>query len=125
SGSATVFSDGAENGANGWTLNKFSAVGASLTHASDQFYVASNRTYTSYDRYLQTGPYNFGFPDRPNWAEHFPYQNGLLVSYWDTSYGANNESAHAGNGQILVIDANPRPLYNLEGQLWRGRIQTY
>ena len=58
----------------------------------DHYYIASNRTYTAYDRYLQTGPYNFGFPDRPDWVEHFPYQNGLLVSYWDTSFSDNNES---------------------------------
>ena len=30
---------------------------------------------------------------RPDWVEHFPYQNGLLVSYWDTSQADNNESA--------------------------------
>ena len=78
-----------------------------------------------YDRYLQTGPYNFGFPDRPDWVEHFPYQNGLLVSYWDTSFSDNNESQHPGQGQILPIDANPRPIYRLDGKPWRGRVQTY
>ena len=106
-------------------MNGFSAVGASSTVNYDQFYVASNRTYTSYDRYLQTGPYNFGFPDRPNWAEHFPYQNGLLVSYWDSSFANNDESVHPGQGEILPIDSHPAPIYNLEGQAWRGRIQTY
>ncbi len=124
-GTTTVFSDGAESGNNGWTSVGFSAVGGSFTTAYDHFYIASNRTYTDYDRHLQTGPYNFGFPDRPDWVEHFPYQNGLLVSYWDTSYGDNNESQHPGNGLVLPIDANPAPIYNLEGAVWRGRIQTY
>ncbi len=91
----------------------------------DNFYIASNRTYASYDKYLQTGPYNFGFPTRPDWVEHFPYQNGLLVSYWDTSQSDNNESQHPGEGLILPIDANPRPIYRLDGKPWRGRIQTY
>jgi len=100
-------------------------VGASVTVMYDNFYIASNRTYASYDQYLQTGPYNFGFPARPNWAEHFPYQNGLLVSYWDTSYDDNNESVHPGQGLILPIDAHPDPIYNLQGVPWRGRIQTY
>ena len=45
--------------------------------------------------------------DRPDWVEHFPYQNGLLVSYWDTSYADNNESQHPGQGEILPIDAQP------------------
>jgi immune inhibitor A len=125
SGADTVFSDGAETGANGWTAVGFTVVGATITTAYDQFYIASNRTYTSYDKYLQTGPYNFGWPDRPDWVEHFPYQNGLLVSLWDTQFNDNNETVHPGQGQILPIDANPAPIYNLEGQPWRGRIQTY
>ena len=87
--------------------------------------MASNRTYMAFDQYLQTGPYNFGFPDRPNWVEHFPYQNGLLVSYWDTSFSDNNESQHPGQGEILPIDANPSAIYRLDGKPWRGRIQTY
>jgi immune inhibitor A len=124
-GDTVVFEDGAENGEGGWTPSNFSTIGATTTTLHDNYYVASNRTYTSYDRYLQTGPYNFGFPDRPDWVEHFPYQNGLLVSYWDTSQSNNDESQHPGEGEILPIDANPRPVYRLDGELWRGRIQTY
>jgi immune inhibitor A len=124
-GTQTLFTDGAENGANGWTATGFSIVGATSSKLYDHYYVASNRTYTAYDRYLQTGPYNFGFPDRPDWVEHFPYQNGLLVSYWDTSFSDNNESRHPGQGEILPIDANPSVIYRLDGKPWRGRIQTY
>jgi len=125
SGGTTVFTDGAENPPNGWTLDGFSSVGATIDNAYDQFYLASNRAYTSYDQYLETGPYNFGDPARPDFAEHFPYQNGLLVNYWDTSYTDNNTSTHPGHGLVLPIDANPALKYNLEGQAWRGRIQTY
>ena len=57
--------------------------------------------------------------------EHFPYQNGLLVSYWDTSFSDNNESVHPGNGEVLPIDSHPNPIYKLDGLPWRGRIQTY
>jgi immune inhibitor A len=124
-GGQTVFEDGAESGNDGWTPDGFSAVGASKTDMFDNYYVASNRTDASYDRYLRTGPYNFGFPDRPDWVEHFAYQNGLLVSYWDTSFTDNNESKHPGQGEVLPIDANPRPVYRLDGKPWRGRIQTY
>ncbi len=119
------FTDGAETGANGWTLNGFSAIGATTSSFYDHYYVASNRAMVSWDKFLKTGPYNFGFPDRPDWVEHFPYQNGLLVNYWDTSYSDNNESAHPGQGEVLPIDANPEPIYRLDGRPWRGRIQTY
>jgi len=124
-GTTTVFSDGAESGANGWTAVGWTAAIGSFDTQHDQFYIASNRTYASYDKYLATGPYNFGFPSQPDKVEHFPYQNGLLVSYWDTSQSDNNESQHPGQGLILPIDANPRPIYRLDGKPWRGRVQTY
>ncbi|QYJ05609.1 immune inhibitor A [Nocardioides panacisoli] len=125
SGGQTLFADGAENPPNGWSLNGFQAVGGEQTQEFDQFYLASNRAYVSYDRYLETGPYNFGFPEQPDRAEHFPYQNGLLVNYWDTSYTDNNTSQHPGHGLVLPVDAHPEVDYNLEGEAWRGRIQTY
>ncbi len=124
-GGQTVFTDGAENGANGWTLDGFQAVGASLSQQFDHYYIASNRQYVSYDQYLQTGPYNAFDATRPNWFEHFPYQNGLIVSYWDTSFADNNESLHPGQGEILPIDSHPAPLFRLDGLKWRPRIQTY
>ncbi len=125
SGGQTVFSDDAEQGDNGWTKDGFRTVGESSTQLFDHYYVASNRQYVSYDKYLRSGPYNFGFPDRPDWVEHFPYQDGLLVSYWDTSYSDNNESQHPGEGEILPVDAHPEPIYRLDGKPWRGRVQTY
>ena len=124
-GGQTVFTDGAESGNNGWTPGGFVAVGASRSIDYDNYYVASNRQYVSYDQYLKTGPYNYLTPALPNFAEHFPYQDGLIVSYWDTSFSDNDESVHPGQGEILPVDANPRPIYRLDGQPWRGRIQTY
>ena len=100
SGTTTVFEDGAESGNNGWTPDGFSIVGATTTTLYDHYYIASNRQYVSYDKYLQTGPYNFGWLNsKPDWVEHFPYQNGLLVSYWDTSFSDNNESEHPGRAR--------------------------
>ena len=125
-GGTNLFKDGAETGANGWTLAGFTAVGASQTIAYDNYYVASNRTYTSYDRYLKSGPYNYGWANtRPAYAEHFPYQNGLLVSYWDTSQSDNNTSVHPGAGLIMPIDSHPDPLYRIDGAIWRNRVQLY
>jgi immune inhibitor A len=126
SGGTVVHADGAETSPNGWTLNGFSSVGSSITQQYDNYYIASHRDYVSFDKYLQSGPYNFGYgTTKPDWVERFPYQDGLLISYWDTSQSDNNTSTHPGEGLILPIDANPRPLVRLDGQLWRPRVSGY
>ena len=77
-------------------------------------YVAEFRQYVDYDNGLKTGPYNFGFLNTlPDWVEHFPYQDGLLISYWDSSFTDNNTSQHPGGGLILPIDAHPNALLDL------------
>jgi immune inhibitor A len=124
-GGQTVFSDGAESGDNGWTPSNFEIVGASKSVDYDNYYVTSNRTFASYDQYLKTGPYNAADPARPNWFEHFAYQNGLILSYWNTQYSDNNESVHPGEGEILPVDSHPAPIFRLDGLPWRPRIQTY
>jgi immune inhibitor A len=122
---AVVSADGAE-AASTWALAGFSAVGSSTTTAYVNFFIAGNRTYVSHDQYLKTGPYNFGFlPDKQDFVEHYAYQTGLLVSYWDTSQRDNNVSVHPGQGLNLYIDSRPKPLYNIEGLPWRTRIQIY
>ena len=79
-----AFFDGAEDGANGWDLDGFRETDGNETDTSFHAYIAEYRQYLKYDRSLETGPYNFGFlPTRPNYVEHFPYQDGLLISYWD------------------------------------------
>ena len=101
-------------------------MGSTVTQSFDNYYVASHRDYVSFDKYLQSGPYNFGFANtKPDFVEHFPYQDGLLVSYWDTSQSDNNTSAHPGEGLILPVDANPRPIVRLDGTLWRPRVSGY
>lgn len=122
---APIFTDGAETGDNGWTARGFKISTGKETQFFDNFYIASYRTYQSYDRYLKVGPYDYGHPDKPNWATRFPYQDGLLVSYWDTSQLDNNTSAHPGEGLMLVVDANPEPIYNLQGVPWRPRVAGY
>ncbi len=130
-GSTVLFSDGAENDAGGWVFAStddvgFHAVGASETNDYDNYYIASNREYISFDQYLKTGPYNFGWATtKPDYVEHFPYQDGLLIWYWDTSFSDNNVSVHPGQGEILVIDSHPRAIFRLDGQPWRSRIQLY
>ncbi|MEV4703608.1 immune inhibitor A domain-containing protein [Actinoplanes sp. NPDC049316] len=121
---ATVLADGAE-GDTTWKLDGFSIVGATSTEDFDNFYIAGHRSYVSYDQYLKTGPYFFGYPATPDKVDHYSYQEGLLISYWDTSQVDNNTNVHPGSGRNLIIDAHPAPFYNLEGLPWRARIQVY
>ncbi len=126
SGGSTIFSDGAESGANGWTATGFSAVGSSFTTLYDNFYIAGYRSYVSYDQYLKTGPYFFGYGNtRPDFVDHYAYQPGLLVSYWDRSYDDNDTFAHPGSGRNLIIDSHPAPLIRVDGIPWRARVQIY
>ncbi|MDQ0991164.1 immune inhibitor A domain-containing protein [Streptomyces sp. V3I7] len=121
-----LFSDDAESADAAWTANGFSRIGASFTKDYAQYYLAENRQYVSYDKTLQVGPYNFGFSTtRPDWVEHYPYQNGLLIWKWDTSQADNNTSVHPGVGLVLPVDAHPAVLKWSDGTLMRNRIQSY
>ncbi|MBO4257077.1 immune inhibitor A domain-containing protein [Streptomyces griseorubiginosus] len=121
-----VFSDNAEAAEAGWTASGFSRVGASFTKDYKQYYIAENRQYVSYDKTLKVGPYNFGFSTtRPDWVEHYPYQNGLLIWKWDTSQADDNTSVHPGTGLILPVDSHPTALKWSDGTLMRNRVQSY
>jgi immune inhibitor A len=122
----TVFSDGAESGANGWAAVGFSIQGSSSTTMYDNYYIAGHRSYVSYDKYLKSGPYYFGYLNStPDKVDHYAYQQGLLISYWDTSYSDNDTFAHPGSGRNLYVDSRPVPLYRLDGLPWRARVQVY
>ncbi|ONI77435.1 protease [Kribbella sp. ALI-6-A] len=126
SGATTVFESGAETSPEGWTLNGFSSVGATQTTLHDNYYLASHINYISYDKHLRTGPYNFGWASSlPDKVEHFPYQDGLLLWYWDTSQRDNNTNVHPGEGLVLPIDSHPVPINRIDGQLWRPRVSGY
>ncbi len=122
-----LVTSGAESPDEGWAFDGFVTTTGTETGLFDNYYIASNRSYTSFDKYLKTGPYNFGWANtRPDFVEHFSYQQGLLVSYWDTSQLDNNTSEHPGQGLILPIDSHPRPTVNLAtGNPWRSRVQVY
>ncbi|WP_184841112.1 immune inhibitor A domain-containing protein [Allocatelliglobosispora scoriae] len=122
---AEIFADGAET-ATTWALDGFSVVGSTSTQEFDHFYIAGGRTYTSYDKYLKTGPYYFGYnPTFPDKVDHYSYDEGLLISYWDTSYADNDTFVHPGNGRNLIIDSHPKPLVRSDGVIWRARVQVY
>jgi immune inhibitor A len=123
---ATLFTDNAETADAAWTASGFSRIGGSITDDYAQYYIAENRQYVSYDKTLKVGPYNYGFSTtRPDWVEHYPYQNGLLIWKWDTSQADDNTSAHHGEGLILPVDAHPTPLKWSDGTLMRNRVQAF
>lgn len=120
--------DGAESDA-GWAFEGGFRVSTGTESAFyNNYYVAEYRQYRGYDEGLRDGVYNFGFLDNPalgNYVEHFPYQDGLLVSYWDTSQANNNTPQHPGRGRILPIDARPEALLRADGGVWRNRVQSF
>lgn len=122
--------DGAE-GDEGWTLDGFRV--STGTEAASFFnaYVAEFRQYRGYDQGLLNA-YNFGWASDEeyyNWVEHFPYQDGLLISYWDTSFADNNVGDHCAAGScgglLLPIDAHPDVMMRPDGGMWRNRVQSY
>jgi immune inhibitor A len=124
--------DGAETDA-GWTFDGFIATTGTITQSYFNAYFAEYRTYNGYDAGLKTGPYNFGFlndPNLQNWVEHFPYQDGLLVWYYDTSFADNNVGDYCAAGRCgglyLPVDAHPALMIRPDnGKVWRPRIQSY
>ncbi|MET0533259.1 MAG: immune inhibitor A domain-containing protein [Steroidobacter sp.] len=91
-------------------------------------YIAEFRQYRGYDKSLRTGPYVFSdlnSPQLQDWVTHFPYQEGLLITYLDLRFGDNNTSTHPGYGLILPIDAHPTPLTREDGAAWSSRYQSF
>ncbi|MCU1496561.1 MAG: protease [Acidimicrobiales bacterium] len=119
------YTDGAESGTDFWDVHGFRITTGREVRRYPNYYVAASRRPVSFDRYLRTGPYNFGFPDKPDWVEHYAYQQGVLITYLDGSQRDNNVSQHPGEGRSLNIDSRPEPISNMCGTTWRTRIQVY
>ncbi len=101
--------DGAEASA-GWTFDGFRVSTGTESAFFNHYYVAEFRTYKGYDRTLKVGPYYFAYADNPNlldFVDHFAYQDGLLINYWDTSQTNNQTRIHPGKGPA---PADRRPL---------------
>ncbi|WP_442859116.1 immune inhibitor A domain-containing protein [Arthrobacter sp. CAN_A2] len=92
----------------------------------DRFYIAENRVYAGYDATLATGPYNFGWGvTAPDTVEHYAYQDGLSITYWNTAQRNNNTRQHPGAGLALPVDAHPKALTWSDGAMVRNRIQSF
>ncbi|MEI2777795.1 MAG: immune inhibitor A domain-containing protein [Tetrasphaera sp.] len=119
---STAWTDDVESGDNGWTADGFTRMTGTTTEMKQHYYLAELRSYYGYDATLRTGPYNFGWANtKPDWVERFPFQNGMVVWYVDTSYNDNNTYAHPGGGFALPVDARPGPIKVGTGQLTNRR----
>jgi immune inhibitor A len=114
----------------GWNYAGFTRTTGTTVKSFFNAYFAEFRTYKGYDDSLRTGPYNFGFLNTlPDWVEHFPYQDGLLVWYYDESFPDNNVGDNCASGRCgglyLPVDAHPALLLRPDGLVWRPRVQSY
>jgi immune inhibitor A len=116
--------DGAEEDA-GWTFDGFRVTSGLESAFYSNYYQAEFRQYRGFDAGLANA-YNFV---AGNWVERFPYQDGLLINYWDNSFVNNNVGANCGGGRcgglLLPVDAHPELMYCYDGSIWRNRVQTY
>ena len=118
--------DGAETAESAWTAEEFTRSTGEESGTAPQYYLLENRSYVGYDDTLRTGPYNFGWSvTKPDWVEHYSYQDGMLVWYVNQAVADNNTSQHAGTAYALPIDAHPAALKWSNGDVVRGRIQMY
>ena len=117
---------GGETTDTGWTTaGGFTSVTGQETELFFNSYVAENRQYDGYDKSLKTG-YHFGFGGKKaNWLEHYPYQNGMLVSYWNEEFEDNNVGTHPGGGMLLPVDAHPKFFRWKDGTKMRPRIMSF
>jgi len=123
--------DGGETDAqaNAWTNAGFARLkDGAFTTMHFNAYIAENRQYDNYDKSLASA-YNFGWrvDGDPlfDHVESYPFQNGLLVTYWDTSQANNNVGDHPGSGLILPVDAHPTWAHSYDGALARPRVLAY
>ena len=113
----------------GWAYDGFIRASATVSQSFFNAYFAEFRNYRGYDDGLRTGPYHFTGVN-PDEVRHFPYQDGMLVWYYDESFADNNVGDHCASGRCgglyLPVDAHPDLMLRPDnGQVWRPRIQSY
>ena len=116
--------DGAETDA-GWTFAGFRRSTGTESASYNHYYVAEYRTYMGYDRTLKVGPYYFGYPNNPalvDFVDHFAYQDGLLINYWDTSQSEQQHQAASRNG---LAAADRRPSQHPLPRRWRPLAEPH
>ena len=126
-GGTTLLKDDVENDGSGWTAaGGFRQSSGTEVSSGDRYYLAENRTYVDYDATLEVGPYQFSSGlTKPDWVEHFAFQDGLLVWAIDETYSDNNTIEHPGHGLALPVDAGVTPMTYPDGTMPSNRRQPF
>ena len=127
SGGTTLFTDDVESGDKGWVADGgFKQSTGTETSEGDRYYLVENRAYVGYDATLETGPYQFSNGiTKPDWVEHFKFQDGMLVWAVDEAYTDNNTIEHQGHGLALPVDARPVKFTYPDGTAPSNRRQPF
>lgn len=108
--------EGAENGLPaGWTATGWAPGDGTVLSAAPGYYIAERRDLTGYDDALRSGPFVADLRRGASSVDHFGYEGGVLLTFWDARAGDNAVSTHAGSGRLLVVDARPTPLETTSG----------
>ena len=122
----TTFADDVETEAPGWTVKGWKRSTGTETVSDNRYYLIENRQYVGYDATLAQGPYNFSEAiSRPNWVEHFKFQDGMLVWLVDPTAADNNTSLHPGSGYALPVDATPNSFTYGDGSSPTNRREPF
>lgn len=123
--------DGAETDP-GWVYAGFSQSDGVGRQTFFNAYFGEYRQYRGYDAGLRTGPYIFGHANDPYlfWlVDHYPYQDGLLIWYYDQSFTNNDVAEHClvgrCGGLILPVDAHPLLVLRPDGSVWYPPLQSH
>lgn len=106
--------EGAEDPATYWDFSGFVVVGTERVTEFPQGYFLEYRAYKNFDAALEFSGFDFNAfrNEGLRTISKFPYQDGLLVWYWDTSFTNNNVKQHCDEGRcggmILPIDSHPQ-----------------
>jgi immune inhibitor A len=122
-----TFTDDVETEAQpAWAAKGWKRSQGSESVTANRYYLIENRQYVGYDATLAEGPYNFSEAfTRPNWVEHFPFQDGMLVWMVDPTVADNNTSVHPGTGYALPVDATPNSFTYKDGSSPTNRREPF
>jgi len=114
--------DGVED-ATKWTFDGgfIQTTGSDATNYYDHYYVLENREWLGYDTGLKTSPY-ISLSDVA--VQHYSYNPGVLVSYWNTQYTDNQTGVHPGEGLILPIDMHQNVIKRDDGSYASTTVQV-
>ena len=109
-----------------WTAKGWKRSQGAESVTANRYYLIENRQYVGYDQTLAQGPYNFSEAvTRPNWVEHFKFQDGMLVWLVDPTTADNNTSVHPGTGYALLVDATPNSFTYEDGSSPTNRREPF